>query len=146
MQVEVHGAKAHHLVHDVRAVERGVPQIEETVPVAGLLLHVGVGRQQESARAAGGVADALADAGPQDLHHGLDERPRREVLPGAGLDLRRVALKEPLVDGALDVDAEPYPGLAVNEADDALQLRRVGQLVLRLAEDDAHEARALREI
>jgi hypothetical protein len=37
------------------------------------------------------------------VHHGLDQRPRREALAGAGLDVLRVALQQPLVGVAIHV-------------------------------------------
>ena len=74
------------------------------------------------------------------LHHHVDQRARREVLAGAGLHLGRVLLQQALVDRALHVHADADPGLVVDQRDHALELGRVGELVLRLAEDGADQA------
>ena len=83
--------------------------------------------------------------GPDDLDDGLDERARREVLPGPALGVLGVLLEQALVDLALDVHVEPVPHLGVDEADEAVQLGRVLDLVLRLAEDGAEQAVLLAE-
>jgi hypothetical protein len=87
VQIEVHGTQPHHLIDDVHALERRVAQRVQPLPVLGLRLHVVVGGEQKAARAAGRVADGLADLRIHAAHDGLDHRPRREVLPGAGLHL-----------------------------------------------------------
>ena len=76
-----------------------------------------------------------------------DQRPRREVLPRARLHVLRVLLEQPLVGVALDVGVEREPRLAVDQVDDQPpQLRRVLDLVLRLAEDDAEHPRLAPEL
>jgi hypothetical protein len=72
----------------------------------GVLADVVVGRQQEAAGAAGRVADGLARPGLHHVDHGLDERPRGEVLARARLDVLGVLLQQPFVDVGLDVDVE----------------------------------------
>ena len=42
--------------------------------------------------------------GSHDVDDGLDQRPWREVLPGAGLDVLGVLLQQAFVDLGLDVD------------------------------------------
>jgi hypothetical protein len=69
----------------------------------------------------------------------LDQGARREVLACAGFDLGGVLFEQALVDGTLHVDADPNPRLAVDERDDALELCRIGELVLCLAEDGADQ-------
>ena len=65
---------------------------------------------------------------------------RREVLPGTRLDLLRIAFEQALIDRAFDIDAEPEPGLAVDETDEPPELRRVLDLVLRFQENRADDA------
>ncbi len=83
---------------------------------------------------------ALARIGIDHGHHGVDQRARREVLAGAGLHLLGVTLKQALVDRAFDVDAMLKPALAVDQADQALELGGVLNFVLRLEKDRAHHA------
>lgn len=140
MQVEVHRAQAHHLIHDVHAPERRVAQRVQPLPVLGLRLHVVVGGEQKAAGAAGRVADGLADLRIHAAHDGLDHRPRREVLPGAGFHLGGVLLQQALVDLALHIHAKPNPrAFPVDQAHQPLEFGGVGKLVLRLAEDGADQ-------
>lgn len=44
-----------------------------------------VGGEEETARAAGGIADGFAGLGADAGDHGFDEGARREVLSGPGL-------------------------------------------------------------
>ena len=110
--------------------------------------HVGVvvddvvvGREQKAAGAAGRVADGLAGLGRDDIDHGLDQRPRGEVLAGAGLGVLGVLLQQPLVGIALDVGAHHRPVFLVDQIHhQAAQLGRVLELVLGLVEDQAEHA------
>jgi hypothetical protein len=69
-----------------------------------------------------------------------------EVLTGAALDVLRALGEQLLVRVALDVDAGRRPVLLADEVDDEpLQLGRVLDLVLRLAEHDTEDARLLAE-
>ena len=82
-----------------------------------------------------------------DLDDGLDQRPRCEVLAGAALGILRVLFEQAFVSVALDVSFERRPLLSVDEiGDEAAQLRRILDLVLRLAEDDAEHSRLLAEV
>ena len=84
----------------------------------------------------------IARLGPHHLDDRLDQRPRREVLARARLDVLGVLLEQPLVGVALDVGVERQPALAVDQVDDQpAQLGRVLDPVLRLAEDDAEHPR-----
>jgi hypothetical protein len=58
----------------------------------------------------------------------------------APLHLGGVALEQALVDGAFHVDADADPGLGVDQGHHALELGRVGELVLRAAKDGADQA------
>ena len=108
-----------------------------------------VGGDEEAAGAAGRVADreVLADArvGLHAADHALDERPRREVLAGALLALAGGLLKQPLEGRGLDVDVERGPLGLVDEADELVQVDRVGEAALGAAEDVAEDARLLAE-
>ena len=89
----------------------------------------------------------MPGCGPHDLDDRPDQRPRREVLAGAGLDVLGVLLEQPLVGVALDVGVERQPRLAVDQVDDqAAQLGGILDPVLRLAEDDAEHARLPAEL
>jgi hypothetical protein len=58
--------------------------------------------------------DSLTRLGIDHGHRRVDQRARGKVLPGAGFHLLGVALKQPFVDRAFDVDAEAKPSLAVD--------------------------------
>ena len=58
----------------------------------------------------------------------------------------RVLFQQALIDFALDVNVQPRPRLAVNHLDEAAQLGRVLDAVLRLAKDDGDQARALAQL
>ncbi len=104
--------------------------------------YVVVRGQQETARTAGRIADRLARRRSHHLDHCLDERPRREVLPCTTLGVLRVLLQQPFVRIAFDVSVETRPTLPIDQIDDeAAQLGRVLDLVLRLAEDDPQHPR-----
>ena len=76
------------------------------------------------------------------VDHGGDQSPGGEVLPRAGLDVLGALGEQLLVGVALDVGARGGPVLLVDQVDDQpLELGRVLDLVLRLAEDHAQRAR-----
>ncbi len=101
--------------------------------------------QEETARPTGRITDGHPRLGVHDFHHRLDQRTRREVLPGAALGVFGVLLQQAFVDFALDVDVQSHPGLFVDQGDQALELGRVLDAVLRLAEDDPQHAAAFAE-
>ena len=78
--------------------------------------------------------------------HRVDQCARREILPSARLDLLGVAFEEALIDRAFDIDAEPEPGLAVDEADKTPELGRVLDLVLRFEKSRANNAGGARQL
>ncbi len=141
VQVEVHAAEPHHLVHDVHAAQRVLAQLPllrrgpATGPSCGHRRRAGSRRCRTPGharfrRCAGSITSTIA----------LDQRARREVLARAGLHFAGVLFQQPLVDRTLHVDANADPGLVVDQRDDPLELGRVGELVLRLAEDGADQA------
>ncbi|HMO94890.1 MAG TPA: hypothetical protein PKD27_02145 [Tepidiformaceae bacterium] len=147
MEIEVHGAQPHHLRHDVVASE-GLPAQPLAHPAIlrrRLALHVLVGCEQEASGTARRVADRLAGLGIDDLDHGLDEGAWCEVLARAALHLARVPLQQTLVDRALHVHVHAHPGLAVDEADETLELGRIVDLALGLEEQGADEIGAFGE-
>ena len=84
--------------------------------------------------------------GAHHVHHGGDERARGEVLARAAFHVLGVLLQQPLVGVALHVGGEAGPLLLVDQVhDEAAELGRVLDFVLRLAEDDAEHARPLAE-
>ena len=102
--------------------------------------------EQKAAGAAGGVVDGLTRLRIDHAHHRVDQRARREILPRTRLDLLRIAFEQALVDRAFDVDAEPEPGLAVDQPDETPELGRVLDLVLRFQKDRADNAGEAREL
>src|SRR5579884_1404076 len=144
MQVQVHHAQAGGVVHELPAMQGVVIDVVLLVAVerAVAAQDVIVGGQKEAAGAAGRVADGIVGGGVHHLDDGLDQRARGEVLPGAGLGVLGVLLKQALVDGAFHVEVETDPGLAVDQLDQAAQLGRVLDAVLGLAEDDGDQAGA----
>ena len=76
--------------------------------------------------------------GVHHIHHGPDQRTRREVLPRAGLHVLGVALQQRFVGVALHVGAELQPVLAVDQLPHQPgQHGRFLDAVLGFAEDDA---------
>ncbi len=75
------------------------------------------------------------------VDHRPDQRPRREVLAGAGLRVGGVLLQQALVGVALDVgvDAASRSRASIRSTISRLQLRRVLDPVLGLAEDQAEQ-------
>ena len=111
-----------------------------------VLGDVVVGGQQEAAGAAAGSQMVSPGVGAHDIHDGLDQRARGEVLARAALGVLGVLLQQAFVDFALDVDIQADPGFAVDQVDQAAQLGRVLDLVLGLAEDDGDQAGALAQL
>jgi len=80
-QQQVHRAEARDAVHQLDAEQRAVLE-----PLLLCLVQAGQPREvvmrgkQEAARAAGRVADRLARLRGHRVHHGRDQRARREVL------------------------------------------------------------------
>jgi len=148
VEQQVHGAEARDAVHQLDAEERAVLELLLLRAVKGVVLgEVIVGGEQEAAGAAGGIADGLARLRGDHVHHGGDERSRGEVLARAALHVLGVLLQEALVGVALDIGGEAGPLFLVDQVhDEAAELGRVLDLVLRLAEDDAEHARALAEL
>ena len=138
VQEQVHQAQAAGVGDDLVAVKRLVLQKRILLPVELEVDLVGdevVAAQEEPAGAAGGVRDALVRLGPHALDHGTDQGARREVLAGARLGVLGVLLQQPLVDVALDVGAQRDPIGVVHHVDEAVELRRILNLVLRLGKD-----------
>ena len=138
MQKQVHQAQAPGVSDDLVALKRLVLEKLLLLTVEREVGAVGdevVRAQKEPAGAARGVGDALARLGPQALDHGADQGARREVLARPGLGVLGVLLQQPLVDVALDVGTERDPIGVVHHVDEAVELRRILNLVLRFGED-----------
>ena len=77
----------------------------------------------------------------------MDKGARGEVLSRAGLHVLSVLGEQPLVRVSLNVGIEDHPLLLVDEVrDEALELGRVLDLVLRLPKDDPERARLPAEL
>ncbi len=146
VQIEVHRGEGDDEGGVVVAEEGLVAQEVELLATGRLEAHVVVGRQQEAARAAGGVAHCLAYLRARHIDHGLDERAGREVLACARLLVLAILFEDALVDGALDVAVEVEPVLLVDHGDDFAEIDGLVDLVLRLDEDGADQAFGLREV
>jgi hypothetical protein len=86
----------------------------------------------------GGIADRHPRLRPHDLDDGPDQRAWGEVLAGASLDVLGVLGEQALVGVAFDIGIQAGPLLAVDQVgDQPAQFRRVLDLVLGFAEDDA---------
>tara|TARA_R110001599_G_scaffold8236_2_gene39864 strand:- start:2257 stop:2595 length:339 start_codon:yes stop_codon:yes gene_type:complete len=60
--------------------------------------------------------------------------------PGAGSYFGGVALQQALVNGSLNLDLQANPkAFLVDQADHPLELGRIGELVLSLAQEDADQ-------
>jgi len=119
-------------------------QVLPLLPVQGEIFgDVIVCCQQKAARAAGWIANTLPRRRAHYIHNRLDERPRGEVLPRSRFGILGVLFQQALVNLALHVNVQPDPGFAVNQLNQALQLGGVLNAVLRLAEDDRDQPRAL---
>jgi hypothetical protein len=143
VQHHVHGAHAGRGLHQLVAGEGLFLQVLELVARQALVVagDVVVRGEQEAARATGRVGDALAGLRGNAVHHGLDERARREVLACAALGVLRVLFQQALIGIALHVGAQNRPGFGANQIHDhAAQLGRVLELVLRLAKNQAQRA------
>ena len=87
-------------------------------------------RRAEPTRATRGVADRLTRLGAHHLEDRADQRPRREVLPDARLDVLGVPLEQTLVGVALDFGVEDQPALAVDQVGD--QPAQLGGILTRV--------------
>jgi len=129
MEHQVHRAHARLALHQLPAAEGAVCQV--TLLVAGevgeVVRQVVLMRgEQKAVGAAGRVADHLARPGRDAVHHRLNERARREVLAGTGLDVLRIALQQALVGVARHVGAHGRPVFGADQVnDDAPQLGRI---------------------
>ena len=128
MKHQVHRAHARRALHQLPAAEGAVFQLALLVAgeVGEVVRQVLMRGEQKAAGAAGRVADHLARPGRDAIHHRLNERARREVLAGTGLDVLRVALQQALVGVARHVGAHGRPVFGADQVhDDAPQLGRI---------------------
>ena len=145
VQEHVHQAEAARVGDDLVAVKRLVLQERLLRLVELVVVRVGqevVGGEEEAAGAAGRIGDGLARLGPHAFDHRADQRARREVLSRAGFGVLGVLLQQAFVDVALDVGAHRHPLHLVDHVDQAVELGRVLNLVLRLGENLAEHALA----
>jgi hypothetical protein len=145
VQEQVHRSEAGGAVDELVAADEGFLELGALGRGhrLGALLGVLVGDEEEAAGAAGRVDDGVVDRRLDDVDDRLDECARSEVLAGAGALVRGALAQQFLVGIALDVGAGLRPVLLVDEVDDeALELGRVLDAVLGLAEDRADDPRA----
>ena len=144
VQEHVHAAQPRHAVDQLDAVKRfrRQPLFLRTVQLIPLGIgQVVVDRQEKSAGAAGRIADRHLRLGPHHIDHRRDQRTRRKILSRPAFHVRRVLLQQPFIGVALHVGGQRSPLFLVDQIDDQPpELRRVLNLVLRLAEDDAEHA------
>ncbi len=128
VQHQVHRAHARRALHQLPAAEGAFLQMALLVAgeVGVVVCEVLVRGEQKAAGAAGRIAGHLTRPGRDAVHHRLNERARREVLAGAGLDVLRVALQQALVGVARHVGAHGRPVFGADQVnDDAPQLGRI---------------------
>lgn len=89
MQHQVHGAEPCGILDQLPAGKGRVLEGFQLIPgeVGIVLDDVVMGGQQKAAGAASRVTDGLTRFGPDHIDHGLDQRARREILPGPGLGI-----------------------------------------------------------
>ena len=104
-----------------------------------------MGGEEEPARPARWIGDRPAGLGADASDHRADQGAGREVLARPGFGVLGVPFQEPLVDIALHVRAEHHPVGAVDHGDQAEELGRIRDLVLRLGEHLAQHAFLLAE-
>ena len=144
VQEHVHQAQAARVGDDLAAMKRLVLQKFILRPIQIEVVRVGdevVGGQEETARAAGRVGDELGRFGPYAFDHGADEGARREILPGTRFGVLGVSLQQIFVNIAFDVGNHGDPLGVVDHVDEAIQFRRVLDLVLGFGEDLPQHAR-----
>ena len=139
VEEHVHQAQPPRACDDLVATERCVLQECLVVPVERAIPRIGqevVSSKKESSPVPqAGSAMVLTRFRTNARHHRTDEGAGREILAGPGLGVLGVALQQPLVDVAFYVRAQYHPVRAVDHVDQAEELGRVGDLVLRLGED-----------
>jgi hypothetical protein len=148
MEHQVHGAEASRGVHQLPGAQSSGVEELLRIPVELVVFrHIVVGCQEEAAGAAGGIADGIIRPGRHHVNHRFDQRPGGEILPSAALGVLGVLLQEPLVGVPLHVGAHDRPVLPVEKIyDQATQFRRVLELVLGPAEDEAQKSLLLAEL
>ncbi len=146
VQVEVHRAEADDAGDDVGAAQRLRLEVLHRRPVELVVLgDMVVGGEQEASGAAGGIADHLPRLRIHHLHDGADQRTRGEILPRPLVRGAGGLFEQAFVDRALDVHIHSGPILLRDHPYHPLEIRWVGDLVLRLAENDPHQPRLLAE-
>ena len=147
VQIHVHRTQTDHSGNDIRSPQRFRLQMLSLRLVQLVVLgNEVVGGEQEAAGAAGGIADHLPGLGGHDIDDGADEWAGGEVLAGSLVRRAGGLFEQAFVDGALDVHVHAGPILIADHLDHALEVGRVGDLVLGLAEDDANEAGHFAEV
>ena len=144
MQEHVHAAKPRHTIHQFDAVEGIASQLFLLFTIQLVVLRIGkiiVGGQQESARAARRIADRHLGLRTHHVDNRRNQGPGRKVLSRAAFHVLGVLLEQPFVSVALHVRRQRRPLFLVDEIDNQPpELRRVLNLILRLAKDDAEHA------
>ena len=141
MQVEVHHAETGGVIHNFPSREGVVAQIVFLVAVKLVIFgNVIVRGEEKSTRAAGGIADGHARFRTHDFGHRFDERARRKVLSGSAFGIFGVFLEQAFVDFTLGVNIYAHPAFTVYQRDEAFELCRVLDAVLRFAEDNTQHA------
>src|SRR6185437_3809405 len=103
--------------------------------------------QEEPASAGRWVDDGVCRCRVNAVDDRVDQRARREVLARARLDVFGAFAQQLLVRVAFDVDARGRPVLLVDEVDDeAFELGRILNPILRLTKNDTQGAGLPREI
>ncbi len=149
VQVQVHDAQPGGVGDQFPALHERRPQVLLLILVEFLAVvadDVVVGGQQESARAAGRIADGVVRLRPHHVDDGLDQFAGREVLPRTLGGLGGTLGQQPFVDVALDVGLHRRPLLGVDQVhDQPLERGRVLDLLPSLLEDLAQHPRLLAE-
>ena len=141
MEVHVHRAHRDDERGDVTTMQSIVSQERLQFFVHGLVFHVREGRKQKAASPASWVGHCLTDAWLDDIHNGIDERTRCEVLSRPALLILTVFLKDAFVECPLQVTVHQEPLLLIDKGDKLLKIHSAFDSVGRFREDRTDETR-----
>ena len=108
-----------------------------------MLADVAVGGDEKAAGAGRRVLDDVVERRPHHRHHAVDQRPRREVLAGAGFLLVGVLLQQPFVEIAEPLLPRAVPVELVDLGHQRGERGRLLDEGAGVGEDLLHQARAM---
>ena len=151
VEEKVHEGKPPGAWYKVLAEVGRLPDPFEVLPVKGTLIQQPfIGAHEESAGAAGGIADGefttRSGVWFHDAHNGFDEDTRGKILTRPFLAFARRSFQETFKSRSFDVHIHGGPFFLVNHGDDPLQINGVIEARHRLGENIAEKALFLAEL